>query len=350
LGIVVGMIAAVLTVLAPSADAATVSTHTLLDQLVVAPEHSAGYDRSLFPLWIDADHDGCDARHEVLIAEAVTAPHVGSSCRLTGGRWFSKYDGVSTSDSSGFDIDHLVPLAEAWRSGAWRWSTATRTRYANDLGYAPDLVAVSAHSNRSKGDQEPQAWLPPRASFDCTYLAWWVAVKWRWQLKVDATEKTILANHLRGCGWPRVRKPSRPSVGQGSIGGGGGSTGSSIGGARITAIYFDSPGSDTGSNASRNAEWVQVRNVTGQRKNLAGWTLRDTSSHVFRFPSGFRLGAGASVKVHTGGGSNSAGNLYWHSTEYIWNNAGDRATLKNAGGTVVDRCRYTSAADPRATC
>jgi hypothetical protein len=316
----------------------------LLGQLVVAAEHPAGYDRSLFPLWVDADHDGCNTRYEVLIAEAVTAPHVGSGCTLTRGKWFSRYDGVTTRDPSTFDIDHLVPLAEAWQSGAWRWSTATRTRYANDLGYGPDLVAVSAHSNRSKGDQEPQTWLPPRSSFDCTYIAWWVAVKWRWHLKIDQTEKNFLTSHLRSCGWPRVTQPTRPRIGRSGSGGG-----TSTGGVRITAIYFDSPGSDTGSNSSLNAEWVQLKNTTSTRKTLTGWTLHDASSHVYPFPA-FNLPAGSTVKVHTGSGSDTGHDLYWRSSGYIWNNSGDTATLRNAGGSVVDRCSYGSSADPEATC
>jgi hypothetical protein len=344
-GIVVAMVAAVLTVLAPAAGAATVSTRTLLSQLSIAAEHPSGYARSLFPLWVDADHDGCNTRYEVLIAEAVTAPHVGAACALSGGRWVSKYDGVSTGDPSSLDIDHLVPLAEAWQSGAWRWNTATRTRYANDLGYGPDLVAVTAHSNRSKGDQEPQTWLPSRASFDCTYLAWWVAVKWRWRLKIDSSEKTFLTGHLRACGWPSVRKPTHPRIGGLTTGGGG----SSPGGARITAIYFDAPGPDTRTNSSLDAEWVRIANTTGSRKVLTGWTLRDSASHVFTFPS-FALGAGAAVKVHTGSGTDTAGNLYWRQGNYIWNNSGDTAILRNASGSVLDRCSYTSSADPEASC
>jgi hypothetical protein len=335
-------------VTAPNADATNMSTQTLLGQLTVLSEHSSGYDRSRFTVWIDADHDGCNTRYEVLIAEAVQHPSVGSSCNLSGGRWFSKYDGIYTNDPSTFDIDHLVPLAEAWQSGAWRWNADTRTRYANDLGYGPDLVAVTAHSNRSKGEQEPQDWLPDRASFRCTYMAWWVAVKWRWHLKINQIEKTFLANHLSACGWPTVRKPNRPSIGLRSTSGGSGG-GSSTGGARITAIYFDSPGSDTGSNSSLNAEWVQIKNTTSTRKTLTGWTLRDTSSHVYRFPT-YNLPAGASVKVHTGSGSNTATNLYWHEGYYVWNNSGDTATLKNASGNVVDRCAYSSATDPEAFC
>jgi hypothetical protein len=281
----------------------------------------------------------------VLIAEATTKPHVGSGCQLSGGRWFSKYDGVTTTDPSTFDIDHFVPLAEAWQSGAWRWNADTRKRYANDLGYGPDLIAVTAHSNRSKGEQEPQDWLPTRTSFDCTYMAWWVAVKWRWQFKINSGEKTFLTSHLSACGWPSVTKPSRPSIGLASTSGGGSSTG----GIRIKAIYFDSPGSDLGSNSSLNAEWVKLKNITSTQKTLTGWTLRDTAAHIYSFPT-FRLAAGAYVKVHTGFGSNTAGNLYWRSSGYIWNNSGDIATLKNASGTTVSRCSYTSSADPEAFC
>ena len=212
-GLVALLVVTMTFVVAPTAGATTVSTQTLLAQLVVGREHSSGYDRSLFPLWDDADHDGCDTRYEVLIAEATLAPTVGAGCSLSGGRWFSKYDGVTTTDPSTFDIDHLVPLAEAWQSGAWSWTTATRERYANDLGYAPDLVAVTAHSNRSKGDREPQDWLPTRTSFQCRYMAWWVAVKWRWHLRVNGAEKTFLVDRLSACGWPSVRAPRRATIG-----------------------------------------------------------------------------------------------------------------------------------------
>jgi hypothetical protein len=111
---------------------------------------------------------------------------------------------------------------------------------------------------------------------------------------------------------------------------------------KITKIYFDSPGTDTGSNTSLNAEYVVIKNTGTTRKTLTGWTLRDASRHVYKFPI-FRLGAGKSVKVHTGKGANTLGNLYWRSSSYIWNNNGDTATLKRSNGTVASRCSYTGA-------
>jgi hypothetical protein len=193
----------------PAQAATKVSSRALLRDLVVSGEHGRGYDRSKFADWQDADGDGCDTRDEVLISEAIDGPTVGVGCRLTRGVWFSRYDGVSTTDPSTFDIDHLVPLAEAWQSGAYRWTAGTRARYSNDLGYRADLIAVTAHSNRSKGEREPQDWMPERASYRCTYLASWVAVKWRWRLRVNAVEKDFLRSRLRTCGWPSVVKPAR---------------------------------------------------------------------------------------------------------------------------------------------
>jgi Protein of unknown function (DUF1524) len=206
-----------------TADAATkISSQYLLSHLTSKSEHVAGYARSKFTLWIDADHDGCDTREEVLIAEAARRPTIssGSGCSLTGGRWVSKYDGLSVTNPSGFDIDHLVPLNEAWQSGAWKWSSATRKAYANDLGYDASLIAVSAHANRSKGDREPQDWMPERASYSCEYVSRWVAVKWRWHLSVNTSERAYLGHELSSCGWPLVAKPTRPAIATDSSSGG----------------------------------------------------------------------------------------------------------------------------------
>jgi len=103
---------------------------------------------------------------------------------------------------------------------------------------------------------------------------------------------------------------------------------------RISAVQYDSPGSDTGSNSSLNSEWVRITNYGSTRKTVTSWTLRDTSSHVYRFGT-FTLGAGKSVRIHTGKGSNTATDRYQDRGWYVWNNTGDKAILKNAGGTTV---------------
>jgi Lamin Tail Domain len=107
----------------------------------------------------------------------------------------------------------------------------------------------------------------------------------------------------------------------------------------IHEIYYNSPGRDTGSNWSLNHEWVQLHNRTDHRITLTHWTLRDRQGHVYKFGT-YRLKAHGYVKIHTGKGTNTQTNRYWRRSWYVWNNTGDRATLKNANGNVVDRCTY----------
>jgi hypothetical protein len=180
-----------------AADTYSARLRRAVRELPVAREHRAGYDRDLFPHWVDADSDGCDTRDEVLIAEADDPVTVGSGCSLSGGRWFSYYDRVSWTDTGRIDIDHLVPLAEAWDSGARGWSTRTRQRYANDLGDRRTLVGVTDSVNQSKSDQDVAEWLP---TYDrCRYTREWVAVKHRWGLRVDRAERRALTTLAADC-------------------------------------------------------------------------------------------------------------------------------------------------------
>src|SRR4051794_37567832 len=183
------------------ASAAAVSSplRTLVAGMTVAAEVRTGYDRTLFPLWIDADGDGCNTRYEVLIAEATTAPTIGAGCKLTGGRWYSYYDNAYWTDPADLDIDHMVPLAEAWDSGARTWTTARRQSYANDLDDPRPLVAVTDNVNQAKGDRDPAEWMPSYSSATCRYVDEWVADKTRWRLTVDSAEKTALTSLAADC-------------------------------------------------------------------------------------------------------------------------------------------------------
>ncbi|MEV6524690.1 HNH endonuclease family protein [Longispora sp. NPDC051575] len=187
------------TLLATPAWADTVSQplRTAVAGLPVAAEVRTGYNRDLFPHWVDADSDGCNTRYEVLIAEATTTPSVGSGCALSGGRWYSYYDGASWTNPADLDIDHFVPLAEAWDSGARSWTTARRQLFANDLGDVRSLVAVTDNVNQAKGDQDPATWMPQLEK--CRYVGEWVAVKLRWRLTVDSAEKSALTTLANGC-------------------------------------------------------------------------------------------------------------------------------------------------------
>lgn len=196
----------------PAPPPPKMSTRAMLRDLHRAPETPRGYQRSKFRMWTDADGDGCSTRNEVLVAEASRPPTVRAGCGLTGGRWFSRYDGVVTTDRSRLGIEHVVPLGEVWRSGARRWTATTRQQMANDLGYAATLAVATKRVLRSRGNAEPQDWMPQRPATRCGYVSQWVAVKWRWRLAVDPAERRFLVNRLSACGWPTVVKPTRPTI------------------------------------------------------------------------------------------------------------------------------------------
>ncbi|MEU1408390.1 HNH endonuclease family protein [Streptomyces sp. NPDC005728] len=180
-------------------DTITLPVRDALASLTVQDEDRTGYSRDKFKHWTDADKDGCNTRAEVLLAEAVNDPEVGPRCTLTGGNWYSPYDDQYFDNARKLDVDHLVPLAEAWDSGASAWTAKERELYANDLDDPRALIAVSAASNRSKADQDPSTWLPPYTGYRCTYLTDWVADKTRYQLTIDPGEQAALAEGLASC-------------------------------------------------------------------------------------------------------------------------------------------------------
>lgn len=171
----------------------------LLSQLSLASEMGAGYDRDLFRHWIDSDGDGCNTRREVLIEEAIEKPTISGDCDLFGGTWYSVFDGVATEDPGNFDIDHFIPLKEAWDSGAHAWSASQRRAFANDLGNPESLIAVTATSNRSKSDRDPADWLPPNQAYHCQYIATWVKIKIFWGLSVDEREFLAIRRIAASC-------------------------------------------------------------------------------------------------------------------------------------------------------
>jgi hypothetical protein len=197
-GFVLSVVAGVVAVpSAAHADSYSARLQTAIADLPVATEVRTGYSRDRFQHWIDADGDGCHTRNEVLIAEADDPVTVGGGCSLSGGRWFSYYDRVSWTQTSDVDIDHMVPLAEAWDSGARSWTDAVRRDFANDLGDYRTLVGVTDDVNQAKGDKDIAQWLP---TYDrCRYLREFVAVKLRWRLTVDSAEKAAMSSLASSC-------------------------------------------------------------------------------------------------------------------------------------------------------
>ncbi|WP_460787009.1 HNH endonuclease family protein [Nocardioides maradonensis] len=174
-----------------------------INALQVAAETPNGYDRDLFPTWTDQDHDGCDTRAEVLQRSSTVPVTQNQYCTVETGRWYDWYDDTTYLRAFQLDIDHLVPLAEVWASGGKRWTPARREAYANDLADPRTLVPVSLHANRSKGDQEPDEWMP--IDHPCRYVRSWVVVKTRWGLAIDRAEKADLLRMATYCGNPTLR-------------------------------------------------------------------------------------------------------------------------------------------------
>ncbi|MYT70898.1 HNH endonuclease family protein [Streptomyces sp. cg28] len=181
----------------PPTPIAASTARTYLSELTVKTEGSSdGYSRDKFPHWI-TQSGTCDTRETVLKRDGKNVT-TSSSCAATAGSWYSEYDGATWTASSDVDIDHVVPLSEAWKSGASGWTTAQRQSFANDLT-RPQLIAVTDNVNQSKGDKDPAKWMPPRAAYACTYLRMYVQVKHYYSLAVDSAEKSAIQSGLSGC-------------------------------------------------------------------------------------------------------------------------------------------------------
>jgi hypothetical protein len=191
-----GTLAGVADATPPGIPSATTAKSELAALTVKADGSQTGYSRDKFPHWIDQGNS-CNTR-EVVLKRDGTNVVTDSSCAATSGKWVSPYDGATWTAASDVDIDHVVPLADAWRTGASSWTTAQRQAYANDLT-DPQLIAVTDNVNQEKGDKSPDAWKPPLVSYWCTYAKMWVAVKYKFKLTINAAEKTALTDMLSRC-------------------------------------------------------------------------------------------------------------------------------------------------------
>lgn len=184
----------------PGSSRVMKAANRLLRQLVIEEEGPRqGYRRDKFRHWIKQD-DGCTTRQRVLIDEREEGDTAG--CDVVGGEWLSLYDSAVVAEPKKLDIDHMVPLAEAWDSGASEWTPDRRERFANDLEYDDALVAVTAASNRSKGDQDPAEWQPPDEDGWCRYAIAWTSQKIRWGLTADEAEVDVVRDMFRRCTSP----------------------------------------------------------------------------------------------------------------------------------------------------
>lgn len=198
----------------PPATAATTVRESLSAMIkalpVSAPSHASSYNRTTdFGSWtyhVEPYGSHCDTRAVVLTQESkVAVTRSATTCTVHTGKWVSIYNGKTYTNAYGgtyVQIDHMVPVENAWIMGAWAWTKTRRVAFYNDLGDARSLNAVDTASNEAKGDRTPAAWMP--AVGHCRYIEWWAAVKTRWSLKVTSAEKAALLKYVSPCGNPTM--------------------------------------------------------------------------------------------------------------------------------------------------
>lgn len=175
---------------------------TIILRLAIAPANAEiPYDRDDWKLWIDADDDCRNTRHEVLLSESTIAAEFGDTrqCKVVAGNWIDPFTGNVFTDPGDLDIDHMVPLANAHRSGGHAWDEDRKSSYANDLAYPGHLIAVSASANRSKGHKGPDEWRPPNSAHWCQYALDWATIKREWNLTATQAEANALSDMLSAC-------------------------------------------------------------------------------------------------------------------------------------------------------
>jgi transposase len=179
----------------PEAPSVDVARKELAALTVEAPHSMRGYSRDKFEDWVE---DQWPRTQEVVLRRDGKQVGVSRQTQAGAQHWHSPYDDRILTTKSEVHVDHVVPLANAWRSGADEWSPARRHRFANDLS-TTQLIAVSDVVNMSKGDQSPDQWVPPNTAYHCVYGRAWTHVKFSYGLAVTKKEKTALRSLLNAC-------------------------------------------------------------------------------------------------------------------------------------------------------
>ncbi len=158
-----------------------------------------------FGNWIkDPTHETCyDTRHLILSEQSLIPIQLDpkNSCRIVGGRWYDPYSDEYYDLANDLQIDHVVPLKNAYLAGAWEWSHAKRCHYFNFIKTKNHLLPVAKLENLTKSERGPEAYIPNNRSFQCQYLALWLHIKAVWQLKIAIVEGNAIQNfvHQNGC-------------------------------------------------------------------------------------------------------------------------------------------------------
>ena len=288
------------------------------------------YDRDDWKHWIDKDRDCQNTRHEVLIEESLKAATFKSDkqCQVATGEWLAPYTSVIVTDATKLDVDHMVPLKNAHDSGGWAWDKDKKAAYANEMGYADHLIAVTASANRKKGARGPEEWKPANQGYWCDYAIDWVQIKVEWELSATKAEWAALQEMLKTCdGNPTITAiPSKTESPQPVT--------------PVTPSVAATSGSEdiqiTTMDCKGKPEIVVIENTGNSSQNLTGWKVEDDGpTYTFNFPAGFSLEPGSLVELISGeSGDDTDKTIFWNNRT-VWNNDGDTASLFDSSGQLA---------------
>ncbi len=344
-------------------DAVTEGAAILVPRLEIAetPADLPAYSRADWKHWNDVDKDCQDTRAEVLVEESVVPPTFKNEerCRVISGLWEGPYTGMSFTEASDVDIDHLVPLKNAHLSGGWQWDNDRRADYANSMATDYHLIAVEKYANRSKGARGPEEWQPSDSSYHCEYAYYWIAVKAHWGLTATPAEWASLEAMLSHCPRPvemvdnvspatisREVARLREELGLSGNDGGGSAVLTSTatpepfsGSLVITEIMSDP-------SAVRDAagEWFEVYNPGETLAvDLKGWTLRKEGGEGHRISAEVEIRPGGYLVLARNGDQALNGGIVagYQYQGLNLTNGGDVIELVEPTGRVVDRVEYS---------
>jgi hypothetical protein len=193
---------------------------TMLKGLKIVPRSNLDYSRTaqFGDAWEDVDRNGCDTRNDILERD-LTREVFRDDCIIEKGFLNDPYTGMSInfvrgrSTSTAVQIDHVIPLSLAWRYGAHKWSQGKRVTFAND---PINLIATDGPTNSRKSDSGPDEWLPPRATYQCTYVIRFIRIAHLYQVGVTTSMKSSMNRVLNRCtkvfGKPATLTPLSRSV------------------------------------------------------------------------------------------------------------------------------------------
>ena len=263
-------------------------------------------------------------------------------------RRLARFTGAIVEVAGDLDIDHMVPLANAHRAGAWAWDAQGKKDYANGLSFHGHLIAVTASANRSKGARGPEEWKPPDGGYWCEYAVNWITVKAAWGLTATAGEWAALESMLGSCttevvieagGVVPTPEPGAPTATVSP---------SAVSTVAPGTVFVTEMMPNPAAVGDTVGEWFEVYNTSQDVSvNVNGWTVRDHGSNLHIIDNGGPLVVPPLSFLVFGRNSDAALNggvaVDYRYASFTLRNSADQLELVDTGGMIIDTVVYTSA-------